>query len=336
MKILAIQHKASAVFQYRMNRPLGNFDTTFRRDILRKGEKIQIGDLAKRFARYGKIWVFKYLDHFHTLDVLHSMKNEVGAKIVVDIDDNIWQIPIGNIARGNEKENANRGLMMTLSVQEADYITVSTEPLKNALKTLNDNIVVLPNYIDPKEWTFKRIKHDKVRIGWVYSPTHFPDIEPVKKAMEEIAKRDDVEIVIFGTDKDIFDFHTTNIPAVKYDKYPETFMREGIDISIAPLLDNDFNRCKSNIKWLESTMAGACFVGSKVYPYEKSIREGKNGYLAKSSTQWVKRLTWLIENKDKREELVATAKKEVLQRAKEDKQKWIDFYESIDTSSHDK
>jgi hypothetical protein len=325
--ILCIKHKASAVFKYRMDRPLvEDMGAKVRLSILRKNDECTIKELAKRFRKQGKVWVIKYIDDFHTLDVLHSMKKEAGAKIVVDLDDNIWQIPEGNIARGDLKTHINRSLMMCESVKAADWVTVSTEPLKNAVQALNQNVTVLPNYLNLSDWKHKR-KAGKTRIGWVWSPTHTPDNKEVEEALKEINKKyKEVEIVIFGTDKNIFDFDTVNIPAVPHEEYPKTFMEAGIDISIAPLADNDFNKSKSNIKWLESTMAGAAFIGSKVYPYEFSVDHGKTGYVCKGKNQWVRHISNLIENPVKRKELVKNAKTEVLRLNAESKQKWQSFY----------
>lgn len=313
-----------------MERPLSPLGATFRRSLIRKNDEMTIEEIGKRLKKYGNVWVIKYLQHMHTLDVLFSAKNAVGAKIVVDIDDNIWQIPVGNIARGTESENAHRAFMLTESVQCADYVTVSTSPLKTALKDLNENITVLKNLIDPDEWKTPRKKHKKVRIGWVYSPTHYPDKVVIEDALKEISKREDTEIVIFGATMNIFDFPTTNIAAVRFDEYPKLFRSEGIDISVGPLQKNEFNECKSNIKWLESTLAGAAFIGSNVFPYKDSIQHGQTGYIAKNTDDWVKRLTWLIEHPEKRKELVENAKKVVLRdyNVKTNKD-WEDFYGSL-------
>lgn len=328
MKLLCLKHKDSSVFKYRFDRPLiEDMGAKYQRTLLRKNEKIKLGDLAERYRKKADAVVIKYIDDQHTLDVLYTMRDVGGFKVIVDVDDNIWQVPAGNIARSNMKKHITRALMMAESVKCADWITVSTEPLKLALKPLNEKIAVLPNYINPEDWKFKRKKHKKVRIGWVWSPTHFPDNAEVEEALKEISKQD-VEIVIFGTRKNIFDFDTINIPGVPYYDYPRTFMEAGIDISIAPLADNEFNRCKSNIKWLESTMAGASFVGSKVYPYEFSVKNGKTGYLAKGKNQWIKYLSYLIENKEKRKELVKNSRKEVLANYSNGI-KWQQFYASI-------
>ena len=330
MKILTLIHKDSVVSNYRQVRPLVEMlGAKVQRSLLKKTETIELGELAKRFKKKCDVLNIKYIDDKHTLDVLYSMRNQERFKIVVDIDDLLWSIPVGNPAMGDANQHANRIFSLTGSVQSADWITVSTVPLYNALKPLNSNIAVLPNYLDLNDWKHPRGKHKSVRIGWVWSPTHIPDMHIVEGALHKIKKKygDKVEIVIFGTTLDVFKgLKTTNIAGVKYDKYPETFMKAGIDISIAPLADNDFNKCKSNIKWLESTMAGAAFIGSKIYPYEHSVKEGKTGYLAKSEAQWVKRMEFLIENPEKRAELVKNAKKEVIKLNEVSKRKWLDFY----------
>lgn len=315
-KILALRHKDSVVYQYRVNRPLvDQLGAKVQRTLLRKNDKLTIQELADRYDKKCDVVVIKYIDDRYTLDVLYTMRNTGKFKVVLDLDDNLWQIPVGNLAMGTAQQHANRIMSLTESVKCADHITVSTEPLKTALVGLNPNITVLPNYIDPKDWKFKRKKHKKIRIGWVWSPTHIPDMFVVWDALREIGKREDVEIVIFGTEIDVFkDIKTTNIKGVDYQEYPRVFMEAGIDISIAPLEDNDFNKCKSNIKWLESTMAGAAFIGSNIYPYEHSVKDGKTGYLAKNTSQWIKKMTNLIENPEYRAKMVENAKKEVLEK----------------------
>ena len=332
MKILCLKHKDSSVFKYRFDRSLiEDMGAKYQRVLLRKNEKIRIDKLAERYKRKCDALVIKYLDQQHTLDVLYTLRNIGKFKVIVDIDDNVWQIPMGNIARGDLRTHVNRAMMMAESAKCADWITVSTEPLKLALQGLNEHIAVLPNYINPKEWNFKREKHSKVRIGWVWSPTHIPDNREVEDALKVINEKykDVAEIVIFGTDKNIFDFDTINIPAVPFYDYPKTFTEAGIDISVAPLADNEFNRCKSNIKWLESTMAGASFIGSKVYPYRFSLKHGKTGYLAEGKNQWIKYLSWLIENPLKGYQMNAAAKKEILEKTPQDKKQWESFYNYI-------
>jgi glycosyltransferase involved in cell wall biosynthesis len=94
----------------------------------------------------------------------------------------------------------------------------------------------------------------------------------------------------------------------------------GIDIAIAPLIDTKFNRSKSNIKWLESSMLEIPMVLSDIPPYSECVKNYKTGYLASNKSQWVKYLGWLVESKEKREEIGKAAKKEVLKHWTIDKQ----------------
>lgn len=328
--MLVITPKDSAVTNYRFKQPLTKLGAKFRKSLLRKNEELTIQELAERFKKIDNVWVIKYLEHEHTADVLFSMRNAVKSKLVVDVDDSIWANP--TCPKEDVKRYYNRAVVGLEMVQSADYVTVSTDELKNQLRSYNENVIVLPNLINPNDWKFKRKKHDKIRIGWIYSPTHARDVEVVKEALKEIYDRyqDDIEIIIFGTTIDLLEFPFIKEESVKYTDYPKKLTELSFDISIAPLEKNEWNKCKSNIKWLESTMAGAAFIGSDVYPYEFSVKNGKTGYLAKNKNQWVKYLSWLIESKEKRDYLVENAKKEVLEKYNylTDK-KWESFYKYI-------
>lgn len=328
--MLVIKAKDSAVTNYRLIKPLGKLGGKFRQSILRKNENLTIQELGERFKKISDVWVIKYLEHRHTAEVLFSMRNAVGAKIVVDVDDSLWANP--NCPKEEVSRYIARAMIVFEMIKSADAVTVSTEALKVRLEEHCKKIAVLPNLIDPQDWKFKRKKHKKIRIGWVYSPTHARDVAIVKKALEEIYEKyqDKIEIVIFGTTIDLIDCPFIKEESVKYTEYPKKLTELSFDISIAPLENNDWNKCKSNIKWLESTMAGSAFVGSNVYPYEFSVKHGKTGYLAKNKGQWVKYLSFLIENKEKRKELVENAKKEVLEKYNlETDTKWSDFYKSL-------
>jgi hypothetical protein len=69
------------------------------------------------------------------------------------------------------------------------------------------------------------------------------------------------------------------------------------DICLAPLIDVEFNHCKSNIKCLEYTAAGAVGVYSDVTPYKfQSLR-------AKTDEEMIAHIERLAENRDYREKI---------------------------------
>jgi len=92
-------------------------------------------------------------------------------------------------------------------------------------------------------------------------------------------------------------------------KYPRALSRRKWDIGICPLINDEFNRNKSHIKWMEYATFKIPAVASKVYPYYKKIQgvktitDGKTGFLASNTNQWVKKLDKLIKSEELRDKI---------------------------------
>jgi len=103
------------------------------------------------------------------------------------------------------------------------------------------------------------------------------------------------------------------------------------DIGIAPLVGDEFDRCKSELHWLEYAVTGAAFVGEGFRrgeaPYSM-VRHGVDGLLARTAQEWYSSIKSLVESKDLRQQISGAAKERVLLeydykiRAKE----WADAY----------
>src|SRR5262249_27262790 len=74
------------------------------------------------------------------------------------------------------------------------------------------------------------------------------------------------------------------------------FVKQHADILIAPLCDNQFNRCKSALKFLEYGWLGAPGVYSRIVTYERVVEDGVNGLLANGPEEWEAALVRLIED----------------------------------------
>jgi hypothetical protein len=80
-----------------------------------------------------------------------------------------------------------------------------------------------------------------------------------------------------------------------------------VDIFIAPLVDNLFNRCKSSIKYWEYSALGIGGVYSNLDPYARVITNGENGFLASTPEEWYQVLKLLIDNRDLRHNVAQSA-----------------------------
>lgn len=287
---------------------------------------------AMEMKALGDIWFSKLSDN-DDINILYGAHKEfTKSKLVIDLDDD----PITINKDHPEYDKLQEKLpMREKMVKLADHIVVSTQEIADAIKHLNRHITVIPNAIDPKIWEVKsKVKREKnIRIGWMASGSHlaeFPLILPVLK--EIVDKYPNVEIHFAGIVNDKIESDRTfhHIGTKNYAEFPQWYADMNIDIAIAPLLDTQFNRCKSNIKWLEASMLGIPSVCSETV-YGKDIEHGKTGYIAKTKGQFVKYLSWLIESEEKRKEIGANAKAEVLKNWTIDRQlpKYIELFNKM-------
>ena len=86
------------------------------------------------------------------------------------------------------------------------------------------------------------------------------------------------------------------------------------DIGLAPLLDEPFNRAKSELHWIEYAVAGATTIASAFDgpgPYDV-IHDGRDGLLARTPPEWERQLRRLAASGWLRSELAGRARERVV------------------------
>jgi glycosyltransferase involved in cell wall biosynthesis len=102
-----------------------------------------------------------------------------------------------------------------------------------------------------------------------------------------------------------------------------------------PRADNYFNRCKSNLKFLEASMfeipvvAQAFSTGDS--PYQQNPEDSKYMLLADKHEEWIEQIDKLISDKELRREMGRKARKYVEENYNINKQahKWVDAYKKL-------
>lgn len=268
-------------------------------------------------GKKGNIWLHKPVDNPGIHVFLDTAKHFTESQLILDLDDEPFE---HNKAHPLYDKLKEKEPLMRKMIALSDHIIVSTEPLKESLKQYGKKITVIPNSIDPAIWEVKKKERNdgKIRIGWMGSGSHLADTHIINEAFDEILKKyPHVEIHMAGfvdndSERNDREFH--HRPTMGYKEYPQFLADMDLDIAVAPLMDSKFNRSKSNIKWLEHSMLETPMVLSDVTPYKECVKNYKTGYLAANKSQWVKYLSWLVENKEKREEIGKAAKAVVLEK----------------------
>lgn len=195
-----------------------------------------------------------------------------GKKIVYENDDTYLPdvgVPLNMLGSDKQRELAialNKNLYDFISF--SDLVIASTDYLADEYRKLHNNVKVLKNCIDPFDEYPRLPRGDKFRIGFIGSVASNKDYDHIKDTLRTLANRGDVTIVVlsfkrdpkymkgFEDDVDFWD----SLPNVEWHefvpimKYMQTVAALNLDAAIIPRNDSYFNRCKSNLKFLEMSL----------------------------------------------------------------------------------
>lgn len=301
-------------------------------------------DVGARFERifteYDVLWTC-YTSHGDDASAMYYWRDKLGKKVILDLDDNYLDVVESHrnfdVLKLGKKDRAFMGAILTF----ADAITVSTEPLKQRMTkhfkevyNMEKKIFILPNFNDYKDWKYKTVakNKDKIVIGYAGSNSHDEDLKMIMPHLGAVMNK--YKNVYFESTGAIeirelknlgmYDhfseealFRCDLIPSTTtFKDYPKMLSKRKWDITIAPLADNAFTRCKSCIKWFEMSMFKFPVIASRVYPYyvdlwgRKTIEHEVTGLLVKPH-EWTDALEDLILHKEKRIQLGENAYKAV-------------------------
>lgn len=234
------------------------------------------------------------------LDILLSIKDAYKIPVVTEIDDNILSTPTYNPADGVYRPGSAFRSLAIEQFKMSDAMIVSTPYLAEVYGEFNANIHVVPNSLDFRIWD--NLKHrrnqDDVKIGWAGGASHEDDlklIEPVVHAILEKHKNvrfcfvHGIPPFLRGIDR-VEEFHDFT----RIDRYPQALASRSFDIGMAPLVDNAFNRAKSNLRWLEYAGLKVPCVASRVGHFAETIAQMEDGVLCDSEEEWISALSWLV------------------------------------------
>jgi hypothetical protein len=294
MKVFFVSSGLQGCYTYRCLLPLQanawyGDKTTFRDKTLSSEAKSQA-------AQSSNIVVFHRPDTPEKLQLARLLKKQ-GKKIVFDNDDTFKDDGGFKFNEFMDKERLEKGLA-TLNetidtfIKEADLVTCTTQFLADEYAKINPNVVVLPNYIDPFYFD-EPLRNDTevVRVGIVGSNAITSDMELIEPIVKHYVGRQDVRIVLFSMppnkeDKLMRELYSDEYkfwenvdiewqPFVPMEDYYDTLNELKLDLIIIPRADNYFNRCKSNLKFLEASMfeipvvAQAKPRGLKIYAFSR-------------------------------------------------------------------
>jgi len=299
------------------------------------------------------IVIFHRPNDWRSMEIALKLRGQ-GKKIVADNDDTYKNLEGKNLQKALEHVDAG----LDKFCEMADMVTCSTEVLAEEYRKLNKNVVVLPNCIDPDIWP-EPLKNEteKVRLGFVGSVASNGDYTEIKELLKDLSNRKNVQLVVFALppqspnnndteavvvremyQSDYEFWRSLNVewqPFVPVADYIDALNELRLDIIVIPRKDDYFNRCKSNLKFLEASMLEIPVVAAgfsdNLSPYQVNPEDRNYLSLAFDASDFKRSLEVLIENPAMRKNIGQQAKKYVLEKyaIKNNIHLWTQAYQSL-------
>lgn len=273
---------------------------------------LPLRDVGQEFTTKSNVFVF---NRMCTLGPGHIAKMKAeGYKIVVDWDDYINLEPDHYLYKLFQERKYVQGALAFLEM--ADVVTVTTELLAAKLRPYNKNIVVIRNALpfDKLQFTISDDKTSSTPMIWAGGASHARDLSLLSGNFDSnlisIAGYEDIADTIPGTHPHTSALEWQKVKASLPDanfiksvkdlsKYMSVY--DGHSFSVAPLVNNEFNNCKSNLKVLEAGAKGIPIICSQVLPYFNPIDAPFVSY-ASSTWEWESEVKRYLNNPSLRED----------------------------------
>lgn len=187
-----------------------------------------------------------------------------GIPLWVDYDDDHLNLAFENPAYDlfmNDETRKNTEECLRL----ADVVTVSTQVLKDLYGSHNSNVIVIPNAIDDAIYGNRPSPPRKKLVVWRGGQGHERDLDSVSQDLIEVSHDPEFADWTFHfvgarpwrLIEKMRDSNTHWSPGEPVMTYLEKLWQMRASVVICPLVDDAFNRAKSNIVALEALYAGA-------------------------------------------------------------------------------
>ena len=156
------------------------------------------------------------------------------------------------------------------------------------------NVRQIPSLIDGNVYRYSpdARRGDPVCVGWSGSPTTAANLRLVVQALTELGRRVNYRLHLIGAER-------LEIPGVECTAQPWTAESEvqdlaQLDIGLAPLLDNEWNRRKFNLKVAQYMALGIVPVATPLGSNPDVIEPGIDGFLASTTQEWAHHMEVLV------------------------------------------
>lgn len=230
---------------------------------------------------------------------LKASQQKFGFKIVNDFDDVPFLTPDSHREGDNDFDAINvktwdeRHNSTTIeALKLCDVVTVTKDYLKRKFEASGvNNVVIIPNAVARSQWSLERrplLQKDLDRVHLVltacpqhavpaHKDEHGNDVQEQlgdyssaewREWIIKHVKDGDMTLTQMGGPSFVWgpiQDKVRNLPWVTPNRFASLMCRQRPDLVIAPLVPNETNRCRSDLRYVEAAVCSSAFLGS-VFP----------------------------------------------------------------------
>jgi|SRR5579863_8508405 len=255
----------------------------------------RLSELVYRAKSYGVRVLFDIDDLVFDPSYIHTVVDSL------DLDDDSSQTWVTWFA-----EAGRLGAIMRI----CDAAITTNAHLAQYVKEFADiPVEIIPNFLNREQLTVSQQVYDskvqhsfksdgRIHIGYFSgTPTHNKDFDIVSGALHELMSADSRITLRIGGFLELRGAITDLYTRIEFVPLTDfvTLQRVigEVEINIAPLQDNAFTNCKSELKYFEAAVVGTLTIAAPTFTFRHAIKDGDNGFLSRT-WEWGDRLRTTI------------------------------------------
>lgn len=300
------------LFDLRIKQPLDNWARRYSGLVRYR----TLGEHRPEDLTWGDVFVFQRVGGAHTLHLINALRAH-GKRVVFEIDDLLTNLP-RFLAHHRGSKATQRTLLQSIAM--ADVVSTTTERLGNEMRSLNPNVMCVPNCIQSLPDARQAHTDDtNIPVTLIIASSDKVLVDVLIKPLRQLQRthRDAVRLLVIGPIDQTLQragLEFDRLPILSYQQFTELVQSLTNAIGLIPLDDSLFSSCKSPIKYFDYAAAQIPSICSNVPPYSDYVRNGVTGILVENTdSAWLQAIESLLDSAHKRREISDAARQYVAQ-----------------------
>lgn len=263
----------------------------------------------KRFAllfsarNYDITYVFLWITPFG-FPVFEWLYRKCSRRLIYDIDDLVY-LP-ESVSKSNKLVGFLKGRRKPIYLMKtADHVITCTPFLDQFVRQFNQHTTDISSTINTDKYKPRQsyqLRSGKIVLGW--SGSHSTSkyvhlLEPVFRKLQEMGIS--FRVIVMGDEN--FSIPGIEIEAIPWKESYEVDVINTFDIGLYPLPDEQWVYGKSGLKALQYMAAGIPTLATAIGTNFRIMEDGVNGFLVKTTDEWVARIRELSADESLREKI---------------------------------